>query len=200
MNNTITRTRFNFKDASREERIAYFTQLRADATARNARRDSENLDASDCALSYISDGHLSGLNWARLQLVKRDCFYIFDNLYRTDGTLCRTREIKTQFGYRLAVLDEGDKFTGEFLYPAGYYDTPRKVANLRKKGFYFEERIRKAWCKLGGSDILSLYVHHFPTEDDVEGLPVPEGFQFDEFVFDVVPPVIETVDYLAYYK
>jgi len=198
---TTTKT---FKEMTADERVAMFDRLRTEASERNHRRWQEDLDPSDCAVSYFADNHSSGLAWARRELCRNDCYAPIPVLFRLmqDGTreVAQYAEVNGVYGESCGVLDSDGNFTGEFVKPIWYTnETERKKKNLAAKGFEGELRLRKAWCKLKGSSLLNLYVHYFPTEEDVEGMAVPEWYGVSDRDFRS-DDVQESFDYYAYYN
>lgn len=167
--------------ATKEELLALYDTEAQRAKQANIRRHQQDLDPSDCALSWFADSKLNELARWKYTLIRNDRYWRFPVLFRVDGTPVQYREFTNKFRVRtVGVLGGEDNRYTDFLQTIFYYDTDRKKANLLKKGYRWEWRLRKAWATLSGKSLVSVGVRVFPTHDDWPGLEMPEWFNSDD--------------------
>ena len=134
-------------------------QQRANAEAAQARADRINsceVEASDCFLSMWANDAMSSKLRLEIELLevwggKPE----FPGLFDLDGNRVAAKLIDGRYGQCWAICDEDGKFTGEFVNhvsPNPEYSTPRRHANLAKKGYKVAYERVEAGVGMAGGD------------------------------------------------
>jgi hypothetical protein len=120
-------------------------QLRAEATKHDQdAHDSFQRSDTDGFLSQWASGISAHEKRLEAELLEAGGVWEFTVLFREDGTQARKKTIKTRFGYCHAILDENDRFTGEFI-SLGISDK-----TLAKKGYYWGQAMLPAKVAIVG--------------------------------------------------
>lgn len=144
----------------KQELIERFRRRSQAAVERNTRRDADQLDVEDCALSHFADQWGSMLNEAKARLVENDFQHEFTALFDLEGNEVKAKMVKTRFGYRWMVMDENGDAVEWLPLPS----SDRQHKNLEKKGYREGTVKRTAWVKLEGQHITSLGLCYFPVD------------------------------------
>lgn len=138
-NDTLTHT----------ERAAQLDQLANEAEARNARRVAEQMDQSDCALSFWATDLNAQKYRLQAEIERQGGLWEFDGLFdRETGKRLPAKLIRGRYGLCWAWVDRDGQFTGIF---EPYALTARQERNLAHKGLIQQDEMVRAKAVIRGS-------------------------------------------------
>ncbi len=131
------------------ERAQECDRLAEAAEARNARRVAEQIDPSDCALSYWASDLNAQKYRLQAEIERNGGLWEFEGLFdKETGRRLPAKVIRGRYGLCWAWVDREGNFTGHFEpYPL----TDRQRRNLERKGFIEKPEIVKAKAVIAGS-------------------------------------------------
>ena len=149
-----------------DEIKSQLAQSNKTASDRAKRIANYEVEDTDCALSsWASDSTLRKLE-LQLELAKNGWKAEFPQLFDLAGNPVKAKRIEGKYGMCWAIQDDAGEFTGEFItYTHPDSMTPRKAANLAKKGY--KVALVEKPCHVGSASagFIGAVINYFPVED-----------------------------------